>query len=503
VAVVGIAGAVLLALMARTVIDHMPLYDELLHVLSARGWLADGVPRIADGVYTRAGLFTRLVGLSMSSFGDTLVAARIPSLVAGMLLAFLVGAWTTLRAGWVAGAAATLVLCLVPATLQLSVFARFYTLHALVIFGVSAMAYEAIGPDRTPRTRLVLAIGALALLPLAWHLQSSTAIAVAAIALAVAAVVARDRWGIVSQALRRNPVVCALALAVSIGLGLVLIVKLGLWDQLREVPSWAAWAADKPQYYFLRLAAEMPLLWPLVPLAVVGAWLLDRRFALFLVIVFGVALAVHSIAAAKQVRYLYYALPFVAMLWGLGISWVVEHAPSNAVKVAACVAAALALLLSVEGQMAARLVVGRVRLIEALPYTVEPDWGPAKATLLESARSADRVVTSNGMKALYYVGRYDYELNVSIVAETDTRLDFGLDERTGRRAIGSPQAFRKVVADGGQTLVILEEETLGLASGVPAQVVAAIELVCGQGITPATGLRIYRCVAGPPGAPAL
>jgi hypothetical protein len=39
-------------------LEDFPRNDELYTVLAARGWLSDGVPRIGDGVYDRAPLFT-------------------------------------------------------------------------------------------------------------------------------------------------------------------------------------------------------------------------------------------------------------------------------------------------------------------------------------------------------------------------------------------------------------------------------------------------------------
>ena len=130
---------------------HRPMYDELLHVLSARGVMQTGEPVMADGIYGRAELFTRLVAASMTVFGDSLVAARLPALVSGGLLVLLVSVWTTRRVGWVAGLCVALLLASLPMSVSVAVFARFYTLHALFVALGMILAYEATIAGRTMR----------------------------------------------------------------------------------------------------------------------------------------------------------------------------------------------------------------------------------------------------------------------------------------------------------------------------------------------------------------
>lgn len=139
---------------------------------------------------------------------------------------------------------------------------------------------------------------------------------------------------------------------------------------------------------------------------------------------------------------------------------------------------ALVLGLSTEGQRTARLLLARATPEETLVDGREADWKVAMKTLRPLAAQADRVVTSNAMKSLYYLGRYDYELNVSIVAETDTREDFGRDERTGRQAIGSAAAVASVINGPGRTLVVLEDRKLDSPVGVPLAAHAAISNAC-------------------------
>ena len=140
--------AATLALLTRNLLHHPPVYDELLHVLAARGVIESGRPAIAGGIYDRAELYTRAVALSRSFVADELVAARAPAWLSALVLIALVGVWTARKVGWFAGLAAGELLAIHPWTIDLAVFARFYTLHALAVFAAFVFLYEATSVDR-------------------------------------------------------------------------------------------------------------------------------------------------------------------------------------------------------------------------------------------------------------------------------------------------------------------------------------------------------------------
>jgi hypothetical protein len=98
------------------------------------------------------------------------------------------------------------------------------------------------------------------------------------------------------------------------------------------------------------------------------------------------------------------------------------------------------------------------------------------------------------MKALYYFGRYDYDLSATIVPETQSGQEFGLDERTGRHAISTAQSIAQVLGMPGTTIVILEEMRLGIPAGVHADAVDTIAARCSVVVVPpAAGLRAWSC----------
>ena len=496
----GIPGALLLLALTRNSLQHVPLYDELLHFLSARGLLDVGRPVIADGVYERASGCTHLVALAMGRFGETLLAARVPALAGGVMLVFALSCWMARRSGWAGGVLAGLLLSIVPATIQLSVFARFYTIHALVILLIAVVAYEATDRRLAARSRIALLATLPPLLLLAWHLQESTVIAAGAIAAGVVAVILSDHWVKVRDFLRRRPLLSIVGISVLLAAGVAAIFALGLVERLGAAPLWAAGNAARPHYYLQALASELPLLWSLTLAAVVIALHTRRRLAIFFVVVFVSGLIVHSVAASKATRYIYYLMPLLCGTWSCALDGAADRIRAASVAqarrlwlLAACVMA-FAVVASQEGQRALKLVAGKVLSVEEMGYAGEADWGPLLGVLRGPVASADRVLTSNSMKALYYLGRYDYEVSASIVRETDSGMEFGIDRRTGRQAISTADSVSRVLETPGTTVVIIEDKKSGAESGVPEAVLAVMENHCGAiGLPAGSAVHAWHC----------
>jgi hypothetical protein len=501
----GSVGCALLFALAWRVIDHLPQYDELFHFLAARGIRDHGLPAIADGIYDRAEWFTRLVAIAIETLGDSLVAARIPSLLASAGLLMLMTIWVTRRVGLLAGFTAAIVLCLLPVTLDLAVFIRFYTLHALLVMGMAIALYEAAEPERTFGQRIGLALLAAAVTLVALHFQVTTVIALAAVAAGVAAVVLPEHWNVAAPFIRRHALWLTIVAVVAMVAGGFAATKLGMVDDFLTAPLWGSPSAHRPQYYLLEIAREAPLLWPMFPVAVLIALFFgNRRLTTFCVVALLFALFVHSIAAAKTMRYIYYALPFLCVIWGCALSGLYAALTQvDARRLAlghrnlaplALLVAAVVLALSQEGQLVARTVFGKLDSNPKAIYDGETAWSPAVPTLQPLVSSADRVVTSNAMKALYYFGRYDYDLNATIVPETQSGEEFGLDERTGRHAISTARSIAQVLGMPGKTIVILEEMRLGNPAGVPANSVETIGERCSPvALPPTAGLRAWSC----------
>ena len=168
-------------------LDHLADYDEFYTLLAARGWLETGAPVIADGAYTRAISFTVLQAAFFSVFGESMVVARLPSLLAVMALAAGLFIWVRHVAGaWAATLTAVIFAC-TPLTIQMGQFSRFYALHALTAGAMALLAYYAC--LATGRRRVALAAGGLVCLAWSMNLQSTTVIALCAIGLWMTAAV--------------------------------------------------------------------------------------------------------------------------------------------------------------------------------------------------------------------------------------------------------------------------------------------------------------------------
>jgi hypothetical protein len=236
----------------------------------------------------------------------------------------------------------------------------------------------------------------------------------------------------------------------------------------------------------------------------------QRRLAVFCTVAIVAALFVHSVAAQKSMRYVYYLVPLMCVLWAVALSSVMTYAANRQARssdeppgrtpvlfgVASWALLAAAFLLSQEGARALNLVAGRDSSPFGRPFASEPDWTPLVPVLEPHAREADFLVTSNSMKAIYYLGRYDFELNATIVPETESQSEFGRDRRTGRQAIGAAESIQQVLERPGKTLVVIEASKIGRSSGVTTEAFAVIKSRCEELSLPeGNGVRAWWCVA--------
>jgi hypothetical protein len=501
----GLLSTLVLWLATRSVLLHPPLYDELLHILSARGVVTTGGPAILDGVYTRAEPFTRIVALALEWRGDNLASARLPSLLSAAGLVLLTAAWVTRHAGLLAGATASLLLAMTTATIGLAVFVRFYTLHALVMLFLYVAAFEALVSGRSRSWRAVWALLAVAVLPFAWRLQVTTLIAAGAAVAGVIVVVAFDGWTRLGPLLRRHAIAYSVMATLLIVGGALVVHSLGLLEKATQAPVWAAARSGDIAFYNRALGIEWPLFWPLFPLAVLAAIAGFGRFALYCTVVAIAAIAVHSVSAAKALRYVYYAMPMLSAVIGCAVAYVIQvisrGLPQRWRALRPGVALLVALLLvsvvaanSQEARSAARFVAGRADWRDLTMYASESDWTLAMPVLLAFAGADSTLVVSSAVKGIYHFGDYDYELNVSTVFESETREEFGRDRRTGRPSIGTRESLARVLDDSSATLIVADSDKIGSPIGVAEPVVGLIAERCAEVAVPtASRVRAWRC----------
>lgn len=474
------AGALfLVALVVRLVhLGHTPVSDEFYHILAAHSWLEYHTLSISGGIYTRAALFTILVAEFFRLFGESLIVARMPALLAGALLVPVVFLWVRSVSGVRAACATAILITVSPLLIFLSQIVRFYTLQTLFFF-LAAIAVYALVMKRVCGVRAVLyAAGGAAALGFALDLQITTAIGAAGLVVWSAVV---SLHALPSLDARGRKLIAAALFVLLIALGITAWIGharlIELWHTFRVPPYWEAGMENNHRYYFYWFMERYPTLWSLFPLAIFGGLVWRPRPVLFATIVFVVALAVHTVAGPKQGRYIVYVMPFFFVVWGVAIGealpMVVELSRAAArATFGVSLRAGMARWLGWAGAIG---VIGFAAVSNpAFPLTYRmltrsdadwtgnsdyrghSDWEKAVSRLRPLVKVSDVILTTSGLKSLYYFGRYDFEINVGAGSEGGIGHDFPTDSRTGHRVIGSVAAVRLVMSCYRTGLVIAE-----------------------------------------------
>jgi len=481
-----ILSMLLLPALSHSILVHPPEYDELLHVLAARGINETGLPSITDGLYTRAQLYTRLIAWVTTLSDNELLVARLPALIFGMLATALLTAWVGLRVGWIAAVAVATLFVISPMTLHSSVLVRFYTLHTLLMATMLLFWYEASQWPRTLRRLLIFIVLSTALIWLGLQFHALTQISILSGLTALAMVVLFDNKSILLGIASRWPVLTGLLLVSVVALVPLVAIKADIMTLLRgTLPLWSANRAGNYAYYISALSVELPFFWPLFPLMVIFAFYEKPRLALFCLTAFIVSLVINSIAAQKATRYFYHAYPVFCILWAVGFQRVLTFGFTELRKHHGRLAGAgmlavlsLCLLSAHEVKRGIKLLLDRGQLDDTIPVRSEPDWLLALPRLGDLAQSVDTLIVTSGVKGQYTFGKFDYEMSATVVQETETGLDFGNDPRTNRQVIAQPESVQRVIESDGRELFVLEDRMLNKAHSSPEESVSLLNERC-------------------------
>lgn len=461
------AAAILLMVLAILVrlidLSQLARFDELYTLLAARGWLSDGVPRIAEGTYSRAQLYTMFVAWWLKLFGDSLVVARLPSVLFGSLLAVAVFLWTNAVAGRAAAWISGLFVAFASISIEMSQFARFYTLHALTFWlGATGVYTLTSGQGAAGSRQLVLGVGTALSLFCALYLQILTMIGIVALALWLGIVVilpAIERryqssgryWTVLGAVLLVTVFAAAMVLTSDFGQKLLL--------KYLETPLTVIQHRGAFWFYHLLLIERYPTLWPIFPFLALIAVAACPKPSIFAICIFGVAFTLVSFAGQKSLRYVYFALPFLFVVWAIALVRVwgvlrdaVLEATNRVVGHigpgwrgplrAGLIVASIAFLLLSNGSSARTLLrpLG-VHLGEGF----SANWPVAVPQLEPWVQEADVVLTSHELHMLYYLGRADIVVGKARLAEF-AEADFARDPRTGLPVVSKPESLELILA---------------------------------------------------------
>lgn len=493
-----------LAIVVRALHLDVPAYtDEFYTTLAARGWLEHGAPTIGDGLYERAWLYSVMVAWFLDAFGDGVVVARLPSLIAGSLLVVAVFLWTRSVAGALAAWIAALFVCLDPLELLISQFARFYALLSLV-FWLGAIGVYALVENRPRALRaLIIALASAACFALALHLQVLTLIGLCGLG-AWAAWVLGLRWWRAGQAnprrLRRE---LGLALAVVVVLAAAAVASglaADLLTRYRSAPLWNAEHRNVVWFYHVLLLERYQVLWPLFPFLTILAVARRPRPALFCFAVFLIGLVFLSFGGMKDRRYIAFIMPFLFVLWGIALAeaWpflrrclattthgaLYRLTPAFATRSGRTVLLALSVLFLVAAngapartlfKLAGLNVVAEGGSAEIREARRIADWAAVREPLSAWWNTSDVILTSHDVQTLYFLGDYDIVINNNRMSEIGGGPEFDRDPRTGRPVVSEPASLELILECYGDGLVVAVASQWRTDEAIDAAVAEVIE----------------------------
>ena len=457
-------------------LDRPPHPDELHHVLAAERLLETGRPLIGEGEYRRGILHTWMVAVSYEIFGDGLASARLPAALLVALAAAVLFLWVRREAGAIPAWITTSLFVLSPFSVEIAQFSRFYALQIVFFLLGSICVFYLLAPAVSFARRTLLAGLGATLLALAIWQQVTTYFGIAALAIWVFACVVQ--WVFFNPAahLAWKRVFAAGVVAVAV-LALVVITQTDMMEWAVKTYGRASlFNADRQDefwFYFVRYFVFYPTLWSLIGLLAVFAVVHSPRLAWLAVCVFGISFLLVSFAGSKAMRYFSFAQPFLAIVWGVGMAYALVPLSAFAEAARVRLAATFTLPQRIGSRIATSLMVLAFAIVlimnpfwlrtatligdVALPYdNPVTDWSAAKERLGPLVKDVDIMITTEELGAIYYLGRSDVRFSPSKIRELapDQRKEFGIDHRTGRPIITTPESLERLIECFPRGLVV-------------------------------------------------
>jgi hypothetical protein len=485
--------------------------------LAARGWAQHGVPVIGEGtgegIYERAWLYSVVVGSFFRVFGDSLITARLPSLLTGIILVPIVFLWTRRVAGPVAAWAAALLLCFSPLAIHISQYARFYGLFGLLFWLGSVGLYTLVQERHSSATAVAIGLGSLLCFAFAHHLQVLTLVGLAGLAIWLIQAIAlpwvtarldqpRQLWAAIGIA----ATIAILVAGIAIESGIAQKLLRGyLWS-----PEWSIEHQSEFWFYHVFFVQHYQTFWPLLPFLAILAIAHRPKPAIFCFIVFIIGFAFLSFGGMKDKRYIAFLEPFLFVLWGIGLAalaplvrrLIARATPRALNKLdsglatrateATVIGLGVLFLIGSNGAPAKTLfsLAGIKMFAEGggIDMTTGPfrvDWQLVKAPLAPWLGNASVVLTSHDVKTLYFLGRYDMVISKNRITEISSKdrttdisrgeAEFEIDRRTGRPVISTVDSLRLVMACYPDGLILAQAGEFRLDSGITDPVADVIE----------------------------
>jgi len=457
-------------------LDRSPHPDELHHVLAAQHLLETGRPLIGEGEYWRGILHTWLVAISYETLGEGLASARAPSVLLAASGAAVLFVWVRREAGRLAAWLSAVLFISSPFTIEIAQFSRFYALQ-LVSFLLGAICvYYAMAATASLRRRLIYCVLALGLLALSTWLQSTSLMGLVGLSVWIFVVMALKFMAELraTQTTRNALVPVLVAAGAFVALATIPSGTIyDVWHQYRRSMLFNAHSQDEFWFYHVRFLIFYPTLWSLVGFLAAFAVVHKARLAWLAIAVFSSSFVLASFAGPKATRYLSFAQPFLAILWGVGLAYLVPTLGRLAEATQIRLSATLALPRRLESMVVVTVVGSAVAIVILMnPFWIRSatmigditmpfekpssDWRAARAALAPWTSDADIMITTEELGAIYFLGRSDVRYSPSKLLELreDQQFEFGIDYRTGRPVISKPESMRRLIECFDRGLIV-------------------------------------------------
>jgi len=419
-------------------LDIAPEFDELYHLLAARSWINDGTLAILDGEYVRGSYFTKAVASVMAGFGEDLATGRLLTVLVGGLIPVVLFVWVNRAVGLAVALIVAAFTVVWPQGILEAQTMRFYAPQVLAyVMGASAL-YMAIA--QPPSNRVLWGVVAIASWAIALHLQITSAVGIAAAIGAAYVIVLFDKI----SSLRGRIIAIGLTLLAGL-LVLAAMYQTGILEKAiayyRWTPGHAERLRDYHSFYHHQFTRIYGPLWWATPFAALIALWARPRIAFYALTIFFCCFLIHSFGGMKSLRYLSYASPMLFIVWAITAVWIWEMIAARiGAKVASGVAAVAAI-----GVVALTGFAGEaLRFAQGEDYRPREDWRNATA-IIGDWDTVPFKATTRELHFAEYIGDYDIVVSHSRVTEIVPPVDFTLDFRTGRPAIGAADSVNAML----------------------------------------------------------
>jgi hypothetical protein len=443
-----------------SIVDSYPQWDEIYHILAARSWAENGTLAIGEGEYRRGAGLTILIGFLFSIFGESLFVAKVPSLVAGLLLVLSIFLWVRANWGTAAGWFAALLFAFHSESLAYAQYIRFYSLMPLAFFLFAIICHRIATRPSSLAEKVLLSAAALCCLIAALHLQIVVIIGLLSVGLWLGLLLGSRlvQWWTGRWQWYWLAAIAGIAL---LGLAGALILfddfLIYMADRFQSNSGWASGERENPLYYHVVFLRHLPTFWTLVPLAALVAIRKNPSAGLLCLTIVAVSFLLVSAAAQKHIRYFSFAIPFLFALWGPAIAAVVpviRRMTDDLIdRILPGIGAAgrgprLSARWGLIGLLFFGILAANLTYSETLARIFDlaegrrntQGWEAAAERLDPVIDQVDVILTTSDLFSLYYFGKYDIMISRSVLAETREERDFAEDYRTGRFVVGSAAA---------------------------------------------------------------